>query len=394
MTAILVCGIPCRLRQPRSRRIVAGVLQQIKTRFPRDFARLKTRIEMIRPLPKARWADGTMREWLDKRGERVLEIREVIEEDVFSANMAHELGHACTQKRDLKRRNISEVKEWESEAAADWYAYRWGIGKLIRSAMKNRKLGHHGPWPGMPEPVVITDKNGQQQSYRLSRNFVYHRVEQRADGEVVLPDPIRVWGKPLNHEGKPVAGAQLSLWTADSTPPDLAKYPFNWTMMHTGQLEQSSECRQFLTTTTDDRGLFIFLNVRATRYAEVDYWGTGIAKSRNPVDVTNAVEHAIWLTLRAFAPGRLIVEGDREAWPTAGQIAIDGNPSSFDYKNRTIRTGDSKVTFDDLPPGEFNVALQPADRSIGGDRIASDTLSCQSVTVTSGETTTVRFANP
>ena len=195
MATNVVCGIPCCLQNPKSQRVVDRVLRQIKDRFPQDFARLKDRIEMIRPQPEAKSAGGTMGQWFGKTFESVyhgaknscltqeilrqwdecahgiLEIREVgcVTEDVFAANLAHELGHACTMLADIERRQ-SPSGVWGSEATADWYAFKWGFGKLIRITAKDRAPGHHGPLPG--ETIV----EGAH-TYSLSRNSVFHCVK-------------------------------------------------------------------------------------------------------------------------------------------------------------------------------------------------------------------------
>src|SRR5437867_2634103 len=64
--SFLLCGIPCRLRDPRSRRVVASVLRQIRERFPKDFTRLLSRVRMIDRLSKREFAQGTRGEWLGR----------------------------------------------------------------------------------------------------------------------------------------------------------------------------------------------------------------------------------------------------------------------------------------------------------------------------------------
>jgi hypothetical protein len=188
----LIRGIHCTLKVPASRRIVADVLRQIERVSPKDFKRLREVVALIRPLPRAKLADGTIGEWLGKTFEEAnagadffsfpaeirlrwdewatgtVELVEATQTDAhgLAALAAHEFGHACTRQDDLRRRNAPS-DEWASEAAADWYAYRWGFGELIRRARKLTNWGHHGAEPR--RTIWLGDE-----AYRVSRNFVYH----------------------------------------------------------------------------------------------------------------------------------------------------------------------------------------------------------------------------
>jgi hypothetical protein len=83
----------------------------------------------------------------------------------FTATLVHEFGHACTREDD-RRRRTAPCDEWASEACADWYAYKWGFGRLIRKHAKTRQLGHHGALPGQTIEI-----DGAR--YRMTRAFCY-----------------------------------------------------------------------------------------------------------------------------------------------------------------------------------------------------------------------------
>jgi hypothetical protein len=70
-------------------------------------------------------------EWIDG----IVELPEVgqVSESYLKALAAEELGHACTRLVDIERRH-APYDEWGSEAAADWYAYRWGFRSLMASS--------------------------------------------------------------------------------------------------------------------------------------------------------------------------------------------------------------------------------------------------------------------
>src|SRR4051812_12509330 len=63
-----LCGLPSRMRESSSRRVVRRVLRCIEDGFPADFARLRDRVVMIRPLSADAFAAGTRGEWLGRTG--------------------------------------------------------------------------------------------------------------------------------------------------------------------------------------------------------------------------------------------------------------------------------------------------------------------------------------
>ncbi len=181
-----ILGVPCSLRSATMRAAVEQVLQQIQQRQPKDFARLVPLVRDITLVPKRDIAAGVMGEWQrdnryvdpdyliamgrgDEVGRGVLLLTDA-PSDELSAIIAHEFGHVCTRDEDLQRRGDVDG-EWASEFAADWYAYRWGYGRMIACNRKTRHLLHHGATPGQVFEV-------DDQRYRLSRNFVVHRIEQ------------------------------------------------------------------------------------------------------------------------------------------------------------------------------------------------------------------------
>ena len=200
-------GIPCTLREPRSRQAAARVLRKIKNCFPRDFARLFARVRLIRPLPKKKFTncegkmlaltpshDGQRRlvpldgsyacEW-DDIAEAIVEIKESRRmSDTYLIHLvAHELGHACTRGIDIERRNAPDM-EWGSEAAADWYVWKWGLGVPQHTA-----IGHHGGQPGHTIEV------GSVGTFNVSRNYVYKRI---GDSSLTVADILGEQDQPFD----------------------------------------------------------------------------------------------------------------------------------------------------------------------------------------------------
>ncbi|HEV8004309.1 MAG TPA: carboxypeptidase regulatory-like domain-containing protein [Planctomycetaceae bacterium] len=291
-----------------------------------------------------------------------------------------------------------------------------------------RIMMSHDRHPGEPAPgmlsqlvnegLIITKSDGEFQFGDFPRGTPLRLMvtadgyqERAVDRVIALPndqfkpleirilklDPSMVRtvsGRLTNAAGKPVAGAQVRLWTATFAPEDRSRFPFNWTMITCGQLEQNESCRQFLTTSTDENGHYHFDGVRVAFYAEIDYWGTGIAPGRESILVPVDASQPTKFDFRAPAPARLFVEVDRHAWPKAAQIWISTDQPTLDYRTGSLKAGESKVTLDDLPAGTFNVVLQNAGRELGGGRLQVDTLAHREVVLKAGETVTVRFANP
>jgi hypothetical protein len=100
-------------------------------------------------------------------------LSEKIPIDRLISTFAHELGHAATCQEDRNRRK-APFDEWDSELAADWYAYKWGFGREIARHRKIRDWGHHLTAPGSTFEV---GHDGKIYHYRITRNFCVRLVK-------------------------------------------------------------------------------------------------------------------------------------------------------------------------------------------------------------------------
>jgi hypothetical protein len=194
----LIYGISCTLRGDGAVRVVKQVLRQIRDRYPNDFVRLSARVLRIEPLTRrdrgesasegvvGRWCGRTFEEVyrdtdfvslpedirmkFDEWHSGIVKLAEDQARDKFMGIVAHEFGHACTRFVDIVRRCAPE-DEWASEAAADWYAYKWGFGRYIAICRRTRAWLHHGPAPG--SWIEIQHAAGQWVRHTLSRKFVF-----------------------------------------------------------------------------------------------------------------------------------------------------------------------------------------------------------------------------
>ncbi len=177
-------GIECRLARRESVRTVQRVLEQIGSRKPKDFDRLRDRVRKIVPLSRSMAEDGTLGfcQPLDfaKAGdpstwryqlEPPVVVHLLEKQKHLTATAAHEFGHACERPDDLFRRGQVPLDEWRSELTADWYAYRWGFGRLIAAWRKTRAWSHHGVAPG---EEFTFESGGMVFRFRVTRNFVVH----------------------------------------------------------------------------------------------------------------------------------------------------------------------------------------------------------------------------
>ncbi len=182
-----VHGVPCNLKSWQVRHAIEKVLNRLKKKFPKDYKRIRSRVEYFSALSKLEMRDGTEGHWKardvdektfwqnsafyfdpDNNPGEVL-LKDAVHKNAI-ANVAHELGHVCTREKDRQRRRNLFNSEWISEMCADYYAYKWGFGRQIERGRKTRDFRHHGPGPG---DVVA--------GYRVTKNF-FLRVLSKKKG--------------------------------------------------------------------------------------------------------------------------------------------------------------------------------------------------------------------
>lgn len=148
------------------------LLMNIKEKHPKDLAKITAKVKHIKPLTKEQRDSGSMGWW--DEGKKTVCISNALKDiELTIGILAHEFGHVCTTKNDLNRRKCLD-EEWESEAAADWYACKWGYRKTIRKLQNTSyKSTHHGCPPGKQVKCTI---GNFIHTFIVSRNFVYKRI--------------------------------------------------------------------------------------------------------------------------------------------------------------------------------------------------------------------------
>lgn len=186
----MIVGIPCSIDSSSIRTAIEAVLSAVQKRKPKDYARLRERVRGIQWLPVEEEC-LTVGRWHRVLYEKTVkwptdpeQISGIVYLSMSLSNdpewkrvavVAHELGHACTTKRDRHRRRLRD-EAWESELCADYYAYRWGFGRETRRSMACRPATYHhftnsyGGGPGFKFEFM-----GRR--YRITRNFVCREVK-------------------------------------------------------------------------------------------------------------------------------------------------------------------------------------------------------------------------
>jgi hypothetical protein len=138
------------------------------------------------PLTENEKTEGTLGEWIAAHPEQsdqntwdygygetpgVLKAAEDLDPVELVPTLAHELGHACSTLED-RELTASPDSEWDSELAADRYAYKWGFGRGIARLRKIRHSLHHGPGP---RQVIKYDRFW----FRVTRDFRFVRLPRR-----------------------------------------------------------------------------------------------------------------------------------------------------------------------------------------------------------------------
>jgi hypothetical protein len=131
-------------------------------------------------------------------------------------------------------------------------------------------------------------------------------------------------------------------------------FPFNWSMIESGQIEQIASVIQVQRLATGADGSFLFQHVPGDVELELAYWGKRIPPARMDRLETLTAKERGNLEIKALAPARIAGKIDRKVFPEFSSIQLGGN-SRF-YQAKVAADGKS-FTIDDLPPGAYEVQI-------------------------------------
>jgi beta-lactamase regulating signal transducer with metallopeptidase domain len=198
----------------------------------------------------------------------------------------------------------------------------------------------------------------------------------------------------VDAQGKPITGAQLRLIVAG--PRDVGErhqFPFNWTMITTGQIGQQGRIKRFLTGTSDAKGEFAFENVPKDLEMELVWWGKGVVPGRADHLENMDQEAGKPFEITTPAGARIVGTIDRTKYPGAVRIGVSGQFGAIDFDDQEMKPGKMEYEFNNLPPGTYTVSLSSPYERVPGmdDGLTSRVLASGKITLDPGEEGRVEF---
>ncbi len=246
---------------------------------------------------------------------------------------------------------------------------------------------------GMPLQVTVSARG--YENTLVERVVVAHPDEARADEYKLVPlDPasLRSYrGQLLNTNGKPIAGAQLRLIAAtDRTPQNSIGFPFNWSMIESGQIAQQPKITRFLSGVTDKEGQFEFAGVPRKDHVELVWWAKGIAPGRRDQLEKSGDDQPIHV--RTSEPARIMGTIDRKVY--ADNVSIQVTHPGMSLPDITVQLKPGETTFEigDLAPIDYHVSVMSPPEHVdisGGFTIRP--LATEPVSLKPGEVQKISF---
>ncbi|QEL18873.1 carboxypeptidase regulatory-like domain-containing protein [Limnoglobus roseus] len=237
---------------------------------------------------------------------------------------------------------------------------------------------------GMPFQVTVTAGG-----YR--RGVVRRAEAGQGDGDEVeirlkREDPaalFEVGGKVLDHTGRGVGGAEVRLIASEGNRPRADAFPFNWTMVESGQVAQVAEVVQFQRTTTGPGGEFRFRGVPPGVELELVHWGADVPPGRLRGLEKRAAGERTTLEIRTPAAATVIGTVDRTAYPDVGSVQLSGNDRFVPLK---LAADGKSFSAGGLAAGKYEVQVYGPPHRVG-DRGSFTTplIARKSLTLTAGE---------
>ena len=197
---------------------------------------------------------------------------------------------------------------------------------------------------------------------------------------------ISIAGRLVNEKKEPLPGAELRLIVATKRTFPRDGFPFNWTMIRSGQTRNEEPVLQFLVTATDPDGRFRFDKVRSARDIELVYWGEGVSQGRKAHLERLSAEELENLTITTETPGMVRGTIDRKAYPKISSLALSGHRAFLDVN--LAAKGDS-YEVRNVPAGRYELQLYvPSKRKNEYGNFEDDVIRRGPIRVTSGQTVT------
>ncbi|PQO38153.1 carboxypeptidase regulatory-like domain-containing protein [Blastopirellula marina] len=224
--------------------------------------------------------------------------------------------------------------------------------------------------------VVASDTTAQPEEFRLKA--IDRSMLKTFAGQVV------------DAAGKPVVGVQLRLIAArNRRDGSRNEFPFNWTMVTSGQLKSMADVSQFLTASTDAEGRFTFTDVSPSPDIEIAYWGGGVTLGRLPNCERLDQQQRTHLVIKTIATGSLSGQINRERFQEISRVML----SSVEAHYTAQLSSDGKsYQFEDVSSGNYTVHVYGPDREVmldGRPSRSSDVIFSHAVRIRPGQHETV-----
>jgi len=246
--------------------------------------------------------------------------------------------------------------------------------------------------PGMPVQVSVTAPGYRR---TVLRRVLAQPASEALPVDIQLTpeDPAKllaIKGKIVNHQGQPVAGADLRLIAATERPANREDFPFNWQMIETNQVEQMANVLQVSRQTSKQDGSFLFENVPGDADIQLVYWAKGIPQGRMYGFEKMTAKERAEIQVKAIAPARIKGTIDRKVFAEFSSIRITA-PNR--YWTAKMGADGKSFVIEDLPPGQYDVQVDgPAMRSpANANMIQTRLIGRRQVTVGEGNEERIDF---
>jgi beta-lactamase regulating signal transducer with metallopeptidase domain/uncharacterized GH25 family protein len=269
----------------------------------------------------------------------------------------------------------------------------WLNGKLgngIQFANSAGKFELRDLVSGMPLQVTMS-ANGYQR--RVIRRVVAEPNEKAKPVEFQLAaldtsSLRKVGGQLLDAKSQPIVGAEMRVVVASKRSFPRDAFPFNWEMIQSGQVAQTDSVLQFLATTTDAQGHFMFEGVRPAADIELAYWAEGVPRDR--VAKLDQLSPETLNDLKIQAKPAATVRGsiDRKAFPEVGQIMLS---HGMEFHRGEVSDAKDSYEIRNLPPGQYSLQIYGRLQRVeaGSDHSTQKVLKQIPVELHSGQTLTL-----
>ncbi len=207
---------------------------------------------------------------------------------------------------------------------------------------------------------------------------------------------LTVAGKLQDAAAKPVHAALVRLMVLDPKfPQDISQ---NWRLIETERIATESCCLQFLKTATAADGSFRFDRVQADGLIVLTVSGRGIANKFYPLLVNDQTSDLANLKLQTTSCGKLQVNVDLDAYPEAHTIQVQ--PKTADILLRHVSrqipakqepAKHAEMTFEDLPPGSYDILLQSKPEEIGRGGFTQKVIATMTADIVANQEAKVKF---